>query len=101
MPVGVKRGLNWWKDPHNIFTGISFAQPSPTLIIMADASLLGWGVHLGTLTAQGRWSPLETTLHINLLELRVVRNACLYFLLLRREKCKKIMRDDVVHVVPP
>ncbi|EMP25118.1 Amidophosphoribosyltransferase [Chelonia mydas] len=32
-----------WKDPANAYTGILFAQPLSSLLLTADASLIGWG----------------------------------------------------------
>ena len=40
--------------------------------LFTDASNKGWGAHLGDFTARGVWSPLESLLHINFLELKAV-----------------------------
>ena len=37
-----------------------------------DASLTGWGLHYGNRELKGRWSPMVSRLHINLLELLVI-----------------------------
>lgn len=76
----------------------TFTQRLPTVTVTIDASLLCWGPHLDTHPVQGRWSPNKTTLHINLLELRAVRNACLHFLPLIRSRCIKIMTYDLTHM---
>lgn len=59
-----------------------------TSILTTDASLVGWGAHLDNHKISGKWSPTESTLHINLLEFRAVRNACAHFLLLIKGKQK-------------
>ena len=42
------------------------------LLLFTDASVKGWGAHLGDLTVSGLWSDRETNLHINILELKAV-----------------------------
>lgn len=49
-------------------------------MIMMDTSLIGRDTHIHHHAIQGQWSPTETQLHINLLELRAVCNVCLHFL---------------------
>ena len=42
------------------------------LLLFTDASVKGWGAHLGDLTVSGLWSDTEANLHINILELKAV-----------------------------
>ena len=70
----------------NLLHGLPLRQNSPMCIIMMDASLLGWGRVLGEeegggsiLMVQGRWKPVQTTWHINRLELMAVRLTLLHF----------------------
>ncbi|XP_060547127.1 uncharacterized protein LOC132711664 [Pantherophis guttatus] len=62
--------LKWWTS-ENVSKGSSFLEPQ-RLVITMDASLVGWGSHLGRHMIQGRWAPQECDLNINLLELRAI-----------------------------
>ena len=59
--------------------GGSISPPPPDVSLCTDASLAGWGAHLLPTfeTAHGIWSPEESLLHINLLELLAVFRALL------------------------
>lgn len=46
--------------------------------IFTDASTQGWGAHFGSSTCQGTWSLDESRLHINMLEMWVVRLALVH-----------------------
>lgn len=52
------------------------------------------GTHLNICRVQGKWSLMEAVLHINLLEVRVVRNSCAHFLPFIRDTLTKIMTDN-------
>nr|XP_025040076.1 uncharacterized protein LOC112545658 [Pelodiscus sinensis] len=69
LPVHVKDSLLRWTNHNNMLSGVPFHAPQPSQEITTDASLIGWGAHMGTKTVQGRWSTTEMMLHINLLEL--------------------------------
>ena len=43
---------------------------NPDIVILSDASNLGWGAVKGTLKTGGRWTDTEQTAHINVLELQ-------------------------------
>ena len=45
------RDLQWWLDLPRLSLGVSLAQVSPDLDFWSDASDVGWGAHLGSLTA--------------------------------------------------
>ena len=49
------------------------ACPDPYIRIFTDACTTGWGAHVGDALVKGIWSPEETRLHINILEMRAVR----------------------------
>lgn len=95
MPRKVKDSLQWWTCLHNVCAGVPFLQIPLEMISTTDTSLLDWGAHLNNLSVQGRWSISESTLHINILELRAVRNACAHFLPLIENKTIQIMTDNV------
>lgn len=59
--------------------GSPFLQPSPTRILTIEAYLIGCGTHSQNVTAQGRLTPQENILHINMLELRGACYTCQQF----------------------
>ncbi|CAJ0937887.1 unnamed protein product [Ranitomeya imitator] len=67
----VKRSLNWWLTSPLISQGRSFL-PVHWQVVTTDASLIGWGAVFRHLTVQGRWSPQESALPINVLEIRAI-----------------------------
>lgn len=40
VPHQVEDSLNWRKDPDNVYTDVPFIQPSPSISVMTDASLV-------------------------------------------------------------
>ena len=59
------RDLQWWLDLPLLSHGVSLAQASPDLDFWSDASDVGWGAHLGSLTASGLWDSDQASLSIN------------------------------------
>ena len=59
--------------------GVPFLKPTHTREIFTDASLFGWGAHLGGDTISGTWSAREALQHINWLELEAVLRALVHF----------------------
>ena len=61
--------LTWWIEnmPHS---SRDITHPTPFMIIQTDASTLGWGAVYGDQEVGGRWTSLESTSHINILELQ-------------------------------
>ena len=51
-----------------------------------DASLLGWGAHVGSVMASGLWSPDQALMHINVLELETACPALRHFVHFLRGK---------------
>lgn len=49
-------------------------------MIILDASLLGWGAYVDSNVVPVTWTPREIRMHINLLELQAVCEACKAFL---------------------
>ena len=61
-----KDDLNWWCALDRKVQMQSIFQPQvPTMTTESDASNMGWGARQGELQTGGRWSPAETTHHIN------------------------------------
>ena len=60
--------IRWWLN-NAITLHRDIQHPRPSVTIQSDASKLGWGAVLGAQKTGGRWTPLETESHINVLEL--------------------------------
>ena len=73
------RDLQWWLDLPRLSHGVSLAQVSPDLDFWSDASDVGWGVHLGSLTTSGLWDAEQAALSINARELLAIREGLLHF----------------------
>ena len=75
-----RRDLQWWLDLPRLSLGVSLVQVSPDLDFWSDASDVGWGAHLGSLTASGLWDQEQAALSINARELLAVREGLHHFL---------------------
>ena len=73
------RDLRWWLHLPRLQFGVSLHQISPDLDFWSDASDVGWGAHLGSLTASGLWNPEQSAVSINARELLSVREGLLHF----------------------
>ncbi|XP_044151545.1 nuclear pore complex protein Nup155 [Bufo gargarizans] len=71
LPPQIRLDLSWWLLPRTVSLGQSFLPPS-WRVITTDASLSGWGAVFESLTVQGLWSVQESSLQINVLELRAI-----------------------------
>ena len=61
----------WWRNhASSIYNDILI--PNPSITIATDASMTGWGAHLGNLSTGGLFSDEESVEHINNLELKAV-----------------------------
>ena len=56
----------------HLLEGTRFGTPTPDLRLYSDASRSGWGVHLLNQSVSGIWSNQESSLHINLLEMKAL-----------------------------
>ena len=73
MQISEKARLDvkWWLDNiRNSGRPVDMGEPEVT--VFTDASMEGWGAHIGTVTAGGRWTEKEARDHINVLELRAI-----------------------------
>ena len=73
------RDLRWWLHLPRLLLGVSLLQVSPDLDFWSDASDVGWGAHLGSLTASGLWNLDQSALSINARELLAIREGLLHF----------------------
>lgn len=55
LSKSAKASIPWWSHRRNLLVEVPFHQPPPTQSLITDASLQGWGVHLGLLQKQGGW----------------------------------------------
>ena len=68
----VTQAAVWWLHRKNLMKGVPLVPPPYTLRIYTDACIKGWGAHMDEHAVQGLWSPEESVLHINVLEMRAV-----------------------------
>ena len=68
-----------WLNRDFLFTMVPLYRPQLNLFLFTDASPVGWGAHMGNLSASGLWSAYWQTQHINVLELRAVMLALKHF----------------------
>ena len=73
------RDLKWWLHLPRLEAGVSLQQVSPDLDFWSDASDVGWGAHLGSLTTSGLWDLEQSALSINTRELLAIREGLLHF----------------------
>ena len=66
------REVTWWFDNVEKLNGKPIRFKSVDIWIKTDASNSGWGAHVNGLFAGGRWKTLESTNHINYLELLAI-----------------------------
>jgi hypothetical protein len=72
----VNSHLRWWTSDLNVFKGERVVPLNASTTIFTDASMSGWGAHCEDWSqASGKWTPQETELHINPLEMLAVIRA--------------------------
>ena len=88
--------LQWWLNEQVLLEGVPLLPPQPSLHLITDASMVGWGAHLEPLsvTVSGTWSPQETKLHINNLEMRAAHLSVLHFQEHLRNECVSLSTDN-------
>lgn len=86
--------LRWWSQKSNLLVGRVPRPAPPDLLLYSDASTVGWGASLLHHTTGGRWSQDESSLHINLLELKAIRLALLHFQSLLVGKTVAVFSDN-------
>jgi hypothetical protein len=64
--------LLWWRSSKNLQQGVFLNSPETQCTVTTDASLVGWGGHMGEHVVQGLWSQADRLLHINVLEMKAV-----------------------------
>ena len=64
-------------------------------LIFTDASDQGWGAHLENMTVSGNWTSQEKTLHINVLELKAVKDSLSGLKKLSKQNSKHKNSDSI------
>lgn len=72
VPLSLHPDLRWWTSRLNLVKGVPFPALPHQVVLTTDASNLGWGGHVGSLTASGVWDDSTRRLHINALEMLAV-----------------------------
>ena len=86
--------LEWWASRANLTVGRPFLRPDPTMTIVTDASMEGWGGHLGDWVISGQWSSAWAKHHINWLELQAVWLTLQHFLPQVRVTAVDVLTDN-------
>ena len=92
------KALAWWEDENNLLPGAPLHPPTPSVTILTDASHARWGGHLGEQRVSGLWTPEESGLHINLLEMKAVINTLLHFKDQLKNQTLLVMSDNTTVV---
>jgi len=89
--------LPWWIDNVHALTR-RIVPTDPDITIFTDASLAGWGCHIPATkeTTSGRWSILEQTFHINVLELLAMQYSLQSLLHDKLNVHIRVMTDNTV-----
>ena len=95
------RDLQWWLDLPRLSHGVSLAQVSPDLDFWSDASDVGWGVHLGSLTTSGLWNSDQASVHQRSGASAHQRGSPPLPLFSGREECGSLLRQLHSGVVSP
>ena len=92
--------LRWWLNREILSCGVPISHPDPTVHLLTDASLEGWGAHLEPLgiMMSGKWSQAEKQLHINNLELMAVSLALRQSLTHVKSQCVMVASDNTTTV---
>ena len=84
--------LHWWNCKHRFIQGVPIKSPPHAHPLFTDASVSGWGAHLEPegLLCDGVWTPDESQLHINILEMKAI--------LLALKQCQDILANSSIMV---
>ena len=94
LSLPVLQDLQWWSIEDHVFRGLAMSTVIPDLQVQTDASTTGWGVSFQGSVLSGTWSQQETSLHINVLEMKAVLLACQRLLYHFRHKCVLFLIDN-------
>ena len=78
-------------------SGVSMTPPDPTVTLYTDASIKGWGGHIGDQVVAGDWLPADMD-HINVLEMEAVHRCLIHFLPLVQNQSVLLLSDNLTVV---
>ena len=86
----IRQQLEWWNNKGRFISGVTLKPSLPTHTLFTDASLSGWGAHLEPegLLCHGVWTPVQSVLHINILEMKAI--------LLALKQCHQYVANSTV-----
>ena len=84
----IKTDRSRWINNLHLSKSSRILPPTADITITSDASTMGWGVSMGTLTTGGKWLQVEAQEHINILELKAALFAPKSFL---KDKINKVI----------
>ena len=86
----IRQQLEWWNNKGRFISGVTLKPSLPTRTLFTDASLSGWGAHLEPegLLCHGVWTPDQSVLHINILEMKAI--------LLALKQCHQYVANSTV-----
>ena len=98
------KDLRWWASLPAKWNGRVVVGPTPTITLTTDASKLAWGACLdtpaGELWAHGHWGPLQSQLHITVLETLALLHAVQAFReQLRNSVCRARIDNEVTRYI--
>ena len=74
LNVPIRKHLEWWDNKGRFVSGVTLKPSLPTHSLITDASLSGWGAPLEPegLLFHGAWTPVQSVLHTNVLEMKAI-----------------------------
>ena len=90
-----REALRQWSDRRFLESSVPVQGESPSIVLMTDASLWGWGAVLSPLQARGPWGPEELSHSMNWLELKAIHLALLHFLPQLEGRCVSLRSDNM------
>ena len=97
-PPEILQSLHWWLDNPTVTQGVPLTSFQQDVLVVTDASNVGWGAHLEDQLIQGQWSPAEKVRHINQLEMLAILKALDHWESFLRKKKIMIASDNVTVV---
>lgn len=97
ITISMKNDLYWWiNNVHRQVRVID--RGNPEVVITTDSSYLGWGFVHDNVTANGRWTSWEKSMHINVLEIKAILFAIKALAQKLAHKHVKILSDSTTAV---
>ena len=98
QPDLIHHHLKWWMNRSHTRAGKLLDLPDPQTHLFTDASNQGWGAHTENCQVLGTWTPEETTLHINHLELLAILYAMRDLITTLKGKSVLLMSDNATAI---